>query len=48
MYNYITGSGSYIPKIKKTNADFSAADFYDENKSPLPYGMMLLLTNSKR
>mgnify|MGYP006427909321 FL=1 len=47
MYNYITGSGSYIPKIKKTNADFSAADFYDENKSPLPYGNDVIIDKFK-
>jgi 3-oxoacyl-[acyl-carrier-protein] synthase-3 len=38
MHNLISGSGSYIPKITKTNADFINASFYDENKRPLPYG----------
>ena len=38
MHNIISGSGSYIAKITKTNADFINASFYDENKRPLPYG----------
>ncbi len=29
----ITGTGSYIPQIIKTNRDFSVHDFFDENKT---------------
>lgn len=31
----ITGTGSYIPKITKTNRDFTANDFYTENQERL-------------
>jgi 3-oxoacyl-[acyl-carrier-protein] synthase III len=35
MQSVITGTGSYIPALVKTNRDFTAHDFYDEHFLPI-------------
>jgi 3-oxoacyl-[acyl-carrier-protein] synthase III len=35
MHTVITGTGCYIPTLTKTNNDFTANQFYDENFAPI-------------
>lgn len=39
----ITGTGSYIPPIIKTNRDFTVHDFFDENKTRIETGPTVLV-----
>ena len=35
FHSVITGTGSYIPTIVKSNIDFTKHNFYTENRNPL-------------
>ncbi len=47
MQNIITGIGSYIPTLRKTNEDFLSVEFYDENQKRLPNSNEVIIRKFK-
>jgi 3-oxoacyl-[acyl-carrier-protein] synthase-3 len=44
----ITGTGSYIPQITKTNRDFTVHDFFDENKNRIDVEPTIVVEKFKK
>lgn len=47
MGNILSGTGSFIPSIVKTNEDFLTQDFYSEKKSKLPNSNEVIIKKFK-
>ena len=47
MQNIITGTGSYIPKITKTNEDFLSYEFYNDGQKKLPNSNEVIIKKFK-